>query len=262
MEHFKSVKSLVEKTPNWSYNNLQNTDPAGVILDGEVALKCDLVIALYKSQNVYVAWNGVIHDESIVKGDTHKFSIKNPSAYIEGVDESTVIVPCYKNLRGSGRNEKVVLIKPEFIMEFLNDPFSYLMPDKKDSGYDPYCLFAIPQDRQPKTIKEFEEYNRLWVEKERKYHSCSAANRDSGFRSRVFSKYKTPRCIVCGIDFDPMLQAAHIKAVKNGGSDDPENGVCLCANHHLLFDRGYFKIDPTTNEVRDIDEEIKTYMEY
>ncbi|MEV7663578.1 HNH endonuclease [Paenarthrobacter sp. NPDC089316] len=30
---------------------------------------------------------------------------------------------------------------------------------------------------------------------------------------------------------------------KGGGSDDARNGLPLCANHHLAFDRGYWCMD-------------------
>ena len=32
-------------------------------------------------------------------------------------------------------------------------------------------------------------------------------------------------------------------AVADGGSDDVRNGICLCANHHRLFDKKLIQID-------------------
>ena len=46
-----------------------------------------------------------------------------------------------------------------------------------------------------------------------------------------------------------MLQAAHIRPVSENGSDDPRNGLVLCANHHLAFDANLFAFDPETLEV-------------
>ncbi len=46
-----------------------------------------------------------------------------------------------------------------------------------------------------------------------------------------------------------MLQAAHIRPVSENGSDDPRNGLVLCANHHLAFDANLFAFDPETLDV-------------
>jgi putative restriction endonuclease len=53
-------------------------------------------------------------------------------------------------------------------------------------------------------------------------------------------------CIACEMRQDRILQAAHIIPVDEGGSDDPRNGLVLCANHHRAFDSRLFRIDPVT----------------
>lgn len=40
-----------------------------------------------------------------------------------------------------------------------------------------------------------------------------------------------------------LVQAAHVLSKKDGGSDDARNGLPLCANHHLAFDRGYWCVN-------------------
>ena len=50
-------------------------------------------------------------------------------------------------------------------------------------------------------------------------------------------------CAVCGIKHKPIIEAAHILPKANHGSDHPENGIPLCANHHELFDNHWFTID-------------------
>lgn len=52
------------------------------------------------------------------------------------------------------------------------------------------------------------------------------------------------KCAVCGLKVNDLVQAAHLISKKDGGSDDARNGLPLCANHHLAFDRGYWCIDP------------------
>jgi len=57
------------------------------------------------------------------------------------------------------------------------------------------------------------------------------------------------KCQVCGIQISTSAgyyaEAAHIKAVgePHNGPDTTENLLCLCPNHHLMFDKGVFVIN-------------------
>ena len=50
----------------------------------------------------------------------------------------------------------------------------------------------------------------------------------------VFEQYDPPHCVVCGETTEELLEAAHYVAVKAGGADIAENGLCLCSIHHKL----------------------------
>jgi hypothetical protein len=65
------------------------------------------------------------------------------------------------------------------------------------------------------------------------------------FAFQVFKRYGQV-CAVCGVNTEGIVQAAHIIPKKHHGSDDPRNGLALCANHHLAFDQGYWAISPET----------------
>jgi hypothetical protein len=65
------------------------------------------------------------------------------------------------------------------------------------------------------------------------------------FKFRVLSRYGA-RCAVCGIAVLSVLDAAHIRPKEDRGSDDPRNGLVLCAVHHRAFDAGYFAVEPDT----------------
>lgn len=67
--------------------------------------------------------------------------------------------------------------------------------------------------------------------------------RKSTFRKRVLSAYDN-KCAVCDKSNIRVLRAAHIKDAANGGSEETDNGICLCANHEIAFDRGDLKISP------------------
>ncbi len=65
------------------------------------------------------------------------------------------------------------------------------------------------------------------------------------FKFLVFHRYG-PRCAVCGISSLEVLDAAHLRPKNKNGSDDPRNGLVLCATHHRAFDAGLFSIHPET----------------
>ncbi|MCQ0024830.1 HNH endonuclease [Streptomyces somaliensis DSM 40738] len=66
--------------------------------------------------------------------------------------------------------------------------------------------------------------------------------RDRRMRDLVLTAYEH-RCAFCGYDgrigATPVgLEAAHVRWWAFGGPDDVDNGLCLCALHHKLFDKG------------------------
>lgn len=81
--------------------------------------------------------------------------------------------------------------------------------------------------------------------KERVRMETSALLRDRRFRKLVLAAYGH-RCCVCDLGLG-ILEAAHILPVgASGSTDDIENGMCLCANHHRVFDRHRMWIEPET----------------
>lgn len=65
------------------------------------------------------------------------------------------------------------------------------------------------------------------------------------FKFRVLKRYG-PQCSVCEIKIKELLDAAHIIPKRDMGTDDPRNGLVLCANHHRAFDEYLFVVDPET----------------
>ncbi|MBD8659807.1 HNH endonuclease [Frigoribacterium sp. CFBP 8754] len=68
------------------------------------------------------------------------------------------------------------------------------------------------------------------------------------FRIHVLQRYG-PRCAFCDIDSEHLVQAAHIAPKSLGGIDEAANGLPLCANHHLAFDRFLVIVDPDTQRL-------------
>jgi putative restriction endonuclease len=51
-------------------------------------------------------------------------------------------------------------------------------------------------------------------------------------------------CALCGLDVPVALEAAHVVPKEEDGTDDPRNGLALCAAHHRMFDAHLFGIEP------------------
>jgi len=68
------------------------------------------------------------------------------------------------------------------------------------------------------------------------------------FRFLVLRRYGVA-CAVCGLTIPELLDAAHFRANRDNGSDDPRNGLPLCKTHHKAMDLGLFRINPKSLKV-------------
>lgn len=68
------------------------------------------------------------------------------------------------------------------------------------------------------------------------------------FKLDVLKRYGS-RCAMCQVAVPQLIKAAHLLSYSRGGTNDPRNGLPLCANHHDALDRGLVKINPVTLEL-------------
>ncbi len=73
-------------------------------------------------------------------------------------------------------------------------------------------------------------------------HLVAARPGKARFALRVLQRGRAA-CAICGIDVKQVLQAAHIRPKRKRGSDDPGNGLILCALPHSAFDAALFAIE-------------------
>jgi len=121
-----------------------------------------------------------------------------------------------------------------------------------------YMKFDHEDKNCPKDLFQTKDNNPYqWCdENARDRRSVSTWKRKQKFREDVLENYDY-HCAICDCDEPAILQAAHIIPVSEGGSDAPENGICLCANHHLMLDRKLLKIDPDKLEIYDVADSVK-----
>lgn len=79
------------------------------------------------------------------------------------------------------------------------------------------------------------------VQQERRKVMSARLHRDSAFSRRVAAEFGSS-CAVCSFQLS-VTEGAHIIPVHDDRStDDIWNGVCLCANHHRLYDNRILRI--------------------
>ena len=202
-----------------------------VVIDVNKLNKFDLIIGYDDFFKTFIIWNARVHTAR-ENANTHSFSCDIKGNY--DLIQSKPIYPIYKSLQRNGYYEKILIIDEKYIGDFCKHWFEYMIPCENDIGFNPKVIFW------DKKIMCWNEMKNTLYERNR--ITCSRAERNIHFRENVLESYDK-KCAICRCSEEKVLQAAHILAVQDGGDDDIKNGVCLCANHHLMLDNGLIKID-------------------
>jgi putative restriction endonuclease len=104
-------------------------------------------------------------------------------------------------------------------------------------SFEPTDLRSLPREEDdPFELREAHGGRRISV-KARRYQQR--------FKLDVLKRYGT-HCAMCSVAVPQLIKAAHLLPYSKGGTNDPRNGLPLCANHHDALDRGLVKIHPLT----------------
>ncbi len=114
----------------------------------------------------------------------------------------------------------------------------YPQPEKEETLKK---LISIFTDDLLKEINEKQSII-MTVQREKISATVEKYKRDLSFSTKVKNNYRN-KCAVCGMPNEgAVVDAAHVKPVKEGGPDVEENGIALCKVHHNLFDAGLITI--------------------
>lgn len=89
----------------------------------------------------------------------------------------------------------------------------------------------------------------MWGGREGTRRTAVSRPSQARFKFSVLQRYGS-ECAVCPVTVPELLDAAHLAERRDLGSDDPRNGLVLCALHHRAFDAGLFGIDPESLAIR------------
>ena len=196
--------------------------------DNSPRKKYDIILGYNKYYELYVAWNGFLHGEFIYATIASHLIRKHDNISFE--------YGKYNMKQKWG--EKKVLIPKQYINDFCNSCIEYLMPNPQDANFkDSIWIWGDSESEIISSDKSRTDRRRILRK---------TFERDPSFRERVLENYDY-KCAVCRTEIMEILEAAHIDAVADNGNDSLGNGICLCRNHHKLFDSAllHFKNDYT-----------------
>ena len=206
-----------------------------------------LVISYYYTERVFVVWNAAIHHHIHDRRGMTTLSIgADARDLINAGLESSCIERSFKSVKQKGTKdcvEMITIVGVDAVYDFCKDYQEYILPQLSAIPTGKTCLYSTPSGKLQRLNSKREECYQI-VDREREL--ITRAKRDPQFRENVIARWGG-RCIVCGTKERRILEAAHIDSVKQGGSDDPINGYCLCANHHRMYDSGILDIKVEDN---------------
>lgn len=195
----------------------------------------DIIIGYSKKHNVYVVWNAYLHRGR----NSVSAQLKSRNSY-HGISHA-----CGGLNDGESGMEKQIIIEPSSLIRFCKDWLHYMMPTEDDkNGFDIKLMWADREHPIATEIRDFEDT--VFLSKPRTTYIHQIYERDGSFRNRVLDNYEHC-CAICHCTVEPVLEAHHITYVSANGSDNLENGICLCRNHHRMVHAKLITLDLQNN---------------
>jgi putative restriction endonuclease len=183
------------------------------------------VLGYDEERDIFVAWDATTHPNPSASA-----SLQVP---IETIEEaaSTGFAGRERSL-ADGTPEVVVAFRPELVATYLNliPAFHVTREDEGEATASAARGVERPLEELPGN-----------VEQRRTIRKVARLVRDARFRDAVLRAYDR-RCAFCGLGLG-LVQAAHLRPVREEGADQVRNGVAACPTHHAAFDAGLVVID-------------------
>lgn len=186
-----------------------------------------IFLGYFPDLNIFTAWNPRMLTERI--NQKQVVSVYSRFSVMARAKEMGVAV--YKD-----SNDQIIpSFKPEYIGLYLEN-------------IDEFHLFEEPTLRKLVEQADMEEQveegsvGSVDIEGKKFVVTHARLKRDPHFRKKVLDAYDH-RCAICGIQLE-LVQAAHIiPHSETKGTDEVDNGICLCTLHHDAYDRGLIYIN-------------------
>ncbi len=181
-----------------------------------------IIIGWSEQHRVFIGWDPTIHDGR----DSYSPSLQVREEVMNRAAERGFAA----GTRASG--DVVVAFRPQLLAAYCLNVRELHESQESASEWTTPTRDAVP------TSPEAEEHVRSTVERRLKL-----AFRAWDFSHRIRTAYQH-RCAICGLGLD-LIEGAHIVPVAwPGSSDETDNGLALCRNHHAAYDRGIISVSP------------------
>lgn len=188
-----------------------------------------LVLGYYPDIKVFTAWSPFLMRERFNKRKTvslySRFSIQE-EAEKRGIAN-------YKDLN----KQSIISFRPEYLGLYLENLSNiHILNDLN-------LLKLINKSDQLNILNEDDVIS---IDKKKFIITHTRYKRDPAFRNRVYQAYNN-KCAMCGIQLE-LIEAAHIVPHSHEkGTDEVENGICLCSLHHNAYDHSLIYFDDKFN---------------
>lgn len=188
-----------------------------------------IILGYFHDEKVFTAWNPFMMRERFNRRDTislySRFSIQRKAAE-NGI--STYI---------DNNNQSIISFQPQYLGLYLENFESIHLLNEES------LKNLIEKSDQFNSEDSFNELN---YENNRITITHKRYRRDPRFRHAVYNAYKN-KCAMCGIQLE-LVEAAHIVPHSDErGTDEVNNGLCLCRLHHGAYDNSLIFVDEKFN---------------
>lgn len=181
-----------------------------------------IIVGWSEQHRVFVGWDPAIHD--------HRESYSPSLQVREEVMDRAAREGFAAGNRASG--DVVVAFRPHLLAAYCLNVRE--LHDNQDLVGE---RVAPPTGRDRSEVRD-EDLRRSTVERR-----LNLAFRAWDFSHRVRKAYRQ-QCAMCGLGLE-LIEGAHIVPVAwPGSTDETNNGMALCRNHHAAYDRGIVSVSP------------------
>jgi putative restriction endonuclease len=178
-----------------------------------------IVLGYFADKKVFTAWNPYILKPRINLKKTvslySRFSVQEKS--------SNKGIALYRD----NSNQHIITFKPEYLGLYMENVETIHLIGEKE-------LLDLIKESDELDVLDKDGYLEFDGQKLTITHTRYV--RDPRFRKKVYDAYGH-RCAMCGIQLE-IVEAAHIIPHSHEkGTDEVDNGICLCSLHHSAYDK-------------------------
>jgi putative restriction endonuclease len=184
-----------------------------------------LVLGYFADENIFTAWNPYRMKDRFNQRQTislySRFSVQR--------DANIFGISCYTD----NNSQNIISFKPKYLGLYLDNISNIHLLSKSE-------LLDLINKSDELEIDNTD--GQVDINGNHLIVSHSRTKRDPKFQKLIYSAYKN-RCAMCGISLE-LVEAAHIIPHSHEkGTDDANNGICLCALHHTAYDKALIYFD-------------------